>query len=187
MGRKQFLLKVNMEKWCSGGRATHKMVISHHLMHRLGSRRFLSRIITLQTYSTTSQPSLSVTCPIFSDDGFYIEPGIHPGIAAVELESFGGDDSAETTILPKLKKEHKQKSPLFSRFGKLLLNLYYQVSEELHASAHISFSFYFLLTPLLLYTSYPPAPHHFAENLLSSLPLILSALTSLLKPTLYDA
>jgi len=72
----------------------------------------------------TSQFLLSITCPIFSDDGFYVEAGIHPGITAVQLKSFGGDNSAETTIVFQLKKEQREEYLFFSRFGKMLLSLY---------------------------------------------------------------
>lgn len=50
-----------------------------------------------------SQHPLGVTCSIFSDDAFYIEAGIHHGIAAVKLEFFDGDDSVEAAILSQLK------------------------------------------------------------------------------------
>lgn len=50
-----------------------------------------------------SQHPLGVTCPIFSDDAFYVEAGIHPGIAAVKLEFFDGDDRVEAAILSQLK------------------------------------------------------------------------------------
>lgn len=95
--------------------STKKMVIVGCLLHSSGSRRFISKyhLVALIGYS---QPPLGVTCPIFSDSAFYVEAGIHPGIAAVELESFDGDDSAEAAILPQLKKEHKGESPFSQGF-----------------------------------------------------------------------
>lgn len=50
-----------------------------------------------------SQHPLGITCPIFSDGAFYVEAGIHHGIAAVKLEFFDGDDGVEAAILSQLK------------------------------------------------------------------------------------
>lgn len=100
---------------------TKEMVIVGCLLHRPGDSSQKVRPIS---FNHLPQSPLGVTCPIFSDDAFYIEAGIHPGIAAVKLECFDGDNSVEAAILPQLKKEHKGKSPFFSRFGKLFLNLH---------------------------------------------------------------
>lgn len=103
-----------------------------------------------------SQRPLGVTCPIFSDDAFYVEAGIHHGIAAVQLEFFDGDDSVEAAILSQLKLQHKGENPFFSRLAKLLLIMFYCISEELPAYltflapqllSHMTISILFTLAP----------------------------------------
>lgn len=96
---------------------TMKTMIAACLPHRWWKFHALA----LTSYS---QRPLGVTCPIFSDDAFYVEAGIHHGIAAVKPEFFYGDDSVEAAVLSQLKKQHKAESPFSSRSGKLLLNPY---------------------------------------------------------------
>lgn len=62
----------------------------------------LRKIYALALISYSQHP-LGVTCPIFSDDAFYFEAGIHHGIAAVKPEFFDGDDSVEAAVLSQLK------------------------------------------------------------------------------------
>lgn len=101
-----------------------KMVIVCCLMAQTRIQETPPRKHHLLALISYSHPPLGVTCPIFSNDAFYIKAGVHPGIAAVELERFDGDNGVEAAILPQLKNEHKGEGPFFSRFGKRLLNLY---------------------------------------------------------------
>lgn len=101
-----------------------KMVITCCSMAQMRIQETPLRRHHLLALISRSHPPLGVTCPIFSHDAFYTKAGVHPGIAAVELEGFDGDDSVEAAILPQLKQEHKGEGPFFSSFGKFLLNLY---------------------------------------------------------------